>query len=57
MMTKIFFLPVVFLSVTLGLVSHSAMANDIYISQVGDTLDLDITHMDQTTSLVIQQQV
>ena len=60
MMTKIFFLPVVFLSVTLGLVSHSAMANDIYISQVGDTLDLDITQDgsnnefgDSTTSVAL----
>lgn len=57
---KIFFLPVVFLSVTLGLVSHSAMANDIYISQVGDTLDLDITQDgsnnefgDSTTSVAL----
>jgi len=53
-------LPVVFLSVTLGLVSHSAMANDIYISQVGDTLDLDITQDgsnnefgDSTTSVAL----
>lgn len=53
-------MPVVFLSVTLGLVSHSAMANDIYISQVGDTLDLDITQDgsnnefgDSTTSVAL----
>ena len=34
-------------------VSSTAFANDIYIEQVGDTLDLDITQDELTTSLAI----